>query len=78
MLTFSYQLRPGVELAVELRVTLRRNLDNPTQEMLENLTSDSKSALYTQEYLQVHVEKAFQSFAPTPGEVAEQVFKKAC
>jgi hypothetical protein len=64
MPAFCYQLRPGVELTVEVRVLLRRDLENPTPEMMENMASDSQSARYTMEYLQAHIARAFKSFDP--------------
>jgi len=57
----SYQLRPGVELVIEVRVSLRRNLDNITQEILENPDSDSKLAQCAQEYMYTHARRTLTS-----------------
>jgi len=62
MPAFCYQLRPGVELAVEVRVSLRRDLENPTPEMMENMASDNKSARFTVEYMEAHARRAIRSF----------------
>lgn len=65
MPTFSYQLRPGVELSINVKVSLRRNLDNPTPEMVANRFSDSKTAQFTLEYMQTHAQRALSSLDET-------------
>lgn len=76
MPTFSYQLRPGVELVVDADVRLRLDLGNPTHPP-EDVHSDGLAAQYTMEYLQAHIQHAFQSFDPISDEVVEQFYKKA-
>ena len=51
MQVMTYELRPGVDLVVEVSVKLRRDLTSPTVEMVENRNADETIARYTREYL---------------------------
>gem|GEM_PF-4720855 len=63
MPVLTYELRPGVDLVVEVSVTLRRDLTSPTMEMVENRNADETIARYTREYLHAHVQTAFDSLS---------------
>ncbi len=61
MQVMTYELRPGVDLVVEVSVKLRRDLTSPTVEMVENRNADETIARYTREYLDAHIHRAFDS-----------------
>lgn len=64
MATYTYQLRPGVELRIEVDVTLNQRSEKPTAELLKRLDNhqaDERIAGYTREYLQAHIQRAFDS-----------------